>query len=135
MHNNIGYLDQSLKIYAASTNPDITYLQPQFFHNLHSERVKIKYGPFLVPCKDVDHGMADFQLTNATKPCSDCMITFMQADLTYEDGSYANSNTGMWLHHVVLLSPSQRDTVCPKSPERVFASGNERTPVSICVDG
>ncbi|KUJ20510.1 uncharacterized protein LY89DRAFT_730547 [Mollisia scopiformis] len=115
----------------ASTNPNITYLHPQYFPNHHSERVKIKYGPFLVPGND----MAGFQLRNVTKPCSDCKITFFQADLEYEDGSYANANTGMWLHHMVLLNPTQRDTVCPTHPERIFASGNERTAANICVDG
>ncbi|KAE8444238.1 hypothetical protein EG329_000738 [Mollisiaceae sp. DMI_Dod_QoI] len=79
--------------------------------------------------------MASFSLRNATKPCSDCLITFMLAGLEYEDGSYANANTGMWLHHVVLLNLAQKDTVCPSHPERIFASGNERTPINICANG
>jgi hypothetical protein len=35
-----------------------------------------------------------------SKPCSDCMILGMNAGLEYTDGSDANTDTGLWLHHV-----------------------------------
>jgi hypothetical protein len=34
------------------------------------------------------------------KPCSDCMIVGMNAGLEYSDGSEANTDTKLWLHHV-----------------------------------
>jgi hypothetical protein len=61
----------------------------------------------------------------------------MQAGLTYPNGSYANADTGMWLHHVVLTNTAVPAAVCGLSNggDRFFASGNERTPVNICVNG
>ncbi len=60
----------------------------------------------------------------------------MQAGLEYEDGSYANADTGMWLHHVVLFNSEKKDTLCPENlPERFFASGNERTEANLCANG
>jgi hypothetical protein len=34
------------------------------------------------------------------KPCNDCMIVGMNAGLEYADGSEANTDTKLWLHHV-----------------------------------
>jgi hypothetical protein len=34
------------------------------------------------------------------KPCSKCMIIGMNAGLEYADGTDANTDTKMWLHHV-----------------------------------
>ena len=34
------------------------------------------------------------------KPCSDCYIVGMNAGLEYTDGKDANTDTGLWLHHV-----------------------------------
>jgi hypothetical protein len=81
--------------------------------------------------------MTDFSTMNATKPCSDCLITWMQAGLVYPNGTYANANTGMWLHHTVLVSLGKPDAVCGNEigAERFFASGNERTIVDICANG
>jgi hypothetical protein len=39
-----------------------------------------------------------------TKPCSDCMILGMNAGLEYPDGKDANTDTGMWLHHVSYVT-------------------------------
>jgi hypothetical protein len=66
--------------------------------------------------------------------------------LEYTDGSNANIETGMWLHHMILFvtGPGRRDYTCgdkdvslphavagttPRKSERIFASGNER---SVC---
>jgi hypothetical protein len=71
----------------------------------------------------------------------------MQAGLEYADGTNANIDTGMWLHHMVLLNsgPGRVDPTCadtdvslphavagytPRNSERFFASGNERGLVS-----
>ncbi len=70
-------------------------------------------------------------------PCTDCLITWLQADLEYDDGTVADAETGMWLHHTVFSNTNRQSVVCPamKHGDRFFASGNERTPASISADG
>jgi hypothetical protein len=36
------------------------------------------------------------------KPCEECAITRLEAGLEYPNGTNANIDTGMWLHHVCL---------------------------------
>jgi hypothetical protein len=89
----------------------------------------------------------NFGDTEVKKPCDDkCTIVGMNAGLEYPDGTNANIDTGMWLHHMVLINsgPGRSDPTCdwlpispphmiagafPKTSERLFASGNERTKV------
>jgi hypothetical protein len=119
-----------------SDNPDITYLEPQYFKDYKSERVQIKYGPYEVPSSDIDNGMKNYVEKAATLPCQDCLITWMQVDLVYPDGTTANANTGMWLHHTVLTDTGKQDVKgCKYHGERFFASGNERTVVDISMKG
>lgn len=68
-------------------------------------------------------------------PCTDCFITHVQADLQYPNGTYANINTGLWLHHAVVSNLNRTGAVCSRYADYVFASGNERSPVNICVNG
>lgn len=74
----------------------------------------------------------------------------MQADLQFQNGTTANIAEGAWLHHIVLLNndkanngmgtlEGKHDLVCTgqKSvfgnvyPQRIFASGNERTSIRL----
>ena len=126
----------------SATAGNVTEMDAQFFKNMGSKRVMVKYGPYLAPSASQGNGMQTFLEANATLPCNDCLITFMQAGLEYPNGTYANADTGMWLHHGVLLDTAQKDSVCPKgieslpvAPNRFFASGNERTPVNLCANG
>jgi len=79
---------------------------------------------------------------NIEKPCQDCYITGIQANLTTANGQVGNVNNGLWLHHMVLLvsnpNGSRQDATCRSGlqqvaigasagAERLFASGNERT--------
>ena len=87
----------------------------------------------------------DMRAFNVPKPCEDCYIVAMQGDLQFEDGTSANIADGAWLHHVVLYTGlgftpgSKQDLVCSYTmlsgflgwPHRIFASGNERTPVRL----
>lgn len=124
------------KYLTVSANPNITYLQPEFFTHLHSRRVQIKYGPFTTLPSTINNGMHTVEARNATRPCSNYLIIWIQAGLEYPDGPYANADTGMWLHHVVMANVMQRSSTCPLyNPDRFFASGNERTPANICVNG
>jgi hypothetical protein len=120
-----------------ANNATTVSLEPKFFPSHGSKRVEIQYGPFTTPSSSVNNGMQTFEVITATKPCSDCLITWMQAGLIYPNGTYANANTGMWLHHVVLTNTARPAAVCGFSNggERFFASGNERTPINICVNG
>lgn len=109
----------------------------QFFPQYNSQRVKIRYGPFTTASRDVDNGMANFVQMNVTKPCTDCTITFMQAGLEYEGGGIADANTHLWLHHTVIFNLDKLNPVCPfrGHVEKIFASGNERTPIDISSSG
>ncbi|GAA5121069.1 hypothetical protein [Haloechinothrix salitolerans] len=67
-------------------------------------------------------------------PCVNCYVTSVKPDLTYADGSSANYDTGVMLHHAVLFDRSKQDVTCGDSDSfyeltgrRIFASGNERT--------
>jgi hypothetical protein len=118
-----------------TVNPNVTDLTPSFFTDDGSKRVIIRYGPYTAPSSSDNNGMADFRGRNITMPCKDCFITYMHAGLEYPNGSYANSDTGMWLHHTVLVDTSRNDTVCPKTANRFFASGNERTVFDLTLNG
>ncbi|GAA4416355.1 hypothetical protein GCM10023148_13430 [Actinokineospora soli] len=65
--------------------------------------------------------------------CLGCYTTGVTPDLVYADGSRADIDTGVMLHHSVLGEKGGLDHTC-QSPEfrerfgkRVYASGNERT--------
>jgi hypothetical protein len=80
-------------------------------------------------------GMKDYDTTNIQMPCTDCFITGFLGSLELLDGTVANANTGMWLHHVVFININRTDTTCPKYPDRFMASGNERTPLDLTAGG
>jgi hypothetical protein len=52
----------------------------------------IRYGPFTAPPMSEHNGMKNFGQKVAQVPCTDCLVTWMQAGLTYEDGSEANAD-------------------------------------------
>ncbi len=95
----------------------------------------VRYGPFVLPPAgqggDADH--ANVFLPNAPKPCEDCFIVRAEPDLVYDDGTPANLDTGLMLHHALFFNNGRRDTTCGPDPffgrfgERFLASGNERT--------
>jgi hypothetical protein len=96
----------------------------------------IRYGPFVLPPAgaggDADH--ADIVVPEAPRVCSDCFLLGMEPDLVYADGSPANLDSGVMLHHAVLFQSGRVDVTCAddrafpgRLGERFFASGNERT--------
>jgi hypothetical protein len=98
---------------------------------------ELRYGPFVVTPAgaggDADH--ANIAVPSLAKPCSNCFLLEFQPELVYADGTPANLDTGMMLHHAVLFSAGRQDPTCgPEEPfpgklgQRFFASGNERTP-------
>ena len=118
-----------------SVNPNVMNYTATHFTQYGAQGVQIKYGPFLTYSATNNSGMIDYTQTTILMPCNDCLITFMQAGLEYPNGTYANTDTGMMLHHVVLTENGGRDSTCPKLPSRMFASGNERTPIDLTVNG
>lgn len=101
-------------------------------HLVNSPRIHertVTYGPFSVePSMGHGHGGLNTSLANIEKPCEDCSVVAMSADLREADGSRANFDNQSMLHHVVLFNQDAEDATCPGWPERFFASGNERTP-------
>jgi hypothetical protein len=110
-----------------------------------SQTSKIRYGPFSVqgapanPEPGMPHGHAHtgnrFSLF-IRKPCTNCYVTGMTANLVYADGRTAGWNTDAQLHHMVLLAGGggKTDATCAVSlfgllGQRFFASGDERTPI------
>jgi hypothetical protein len=71
----------------------VTTLKAQFFPEYNSQRVMIRYGPFTAPPMSEHNGMKNFNQRVAQMPCSDCLVTWIQAGLTYEDGTEANADT------------------------------------------
>lgn len=109
-------------------------LQPRYFADFQSQRLKIKYGPFAVPPSAKDSGMKTFYLQN-DPPCTDCLITNIQVSLEYPDGKQANATTNLFLHHALITNLERDSVTCPMLPEPIFSSGNERTEANICLNG
>ena len=98
----------------------------------------VRYGPYTIPGgTETDPGMINNRLQFAVKrPCWDCYITAFEPDLVYADGSRATMEQGPMLHHAVWTSQWRRDPTCGSTwlglaGERFFASGDERTVVSM----
>ena len=116
-------------------SPTCSTLPAQYFTSEGSKRVAIQYGPYTTPPRTMMSGMKDFEEDSVEMPCMDCLITWMKADLHYVNGTEANANTGLWLHHTLLANVADRSPACGGSAVRFFASGNERTAADICVNG
>ena len=77
------------------------------------QETTVRYGPFVLPPAgqggDMDH--ANVVLPNVPKPCEDCFIVRAEPDLVYDDGTPANLDTGLMLHHAVLFNtrPGRHD--------------------------
>jgi hypothetical protein len=102
---------------------------------------KVRYGPYKIPALGMIESTFQFIID---KPCSECYITAMQADMEYPDGRTALTEEGAWLHHILLYNGigwfgGKKDLVCSNpspngivmSPHRIFASGNERVAVRL----
>jgi hypothetical protein len=111
------------------------------------QRAQIRYGPFTIPGATMENGEHGHSHTgnriemNVQKPCSNCYITGIQADLVYADGRRAGYSTDAQLHHMVMFNrdTGRTDATCGSSilgllGQRFFASGDERTP-AVLPDG
>jgi hypothetical protein len=128
-------LAKQFSTYSSLADLPSTGLEPIDFKQYGAKRVIMRYGPYTVPPSMINNGMKEFTEAAANRPCTDCYITKLQAGLEYPNGSIANSNTGMWLHHAVLYDFGRKDLACPDLPYRFFASGNERTRLDMTLNG
>jgi hypothetical protein len=108
-----------------------TPLEPRYFQEYGSKRVKITYGPFTIPRASVNDGIQAFTIGPAWKPCDDCLITTFQGGLEFPDGSYANLNSSVMLNRMFTINKARNETVCSQNSERFFASGNERLAIDL----
>jgi len=84
--------------------------------------VRSTYSSFTVPANGQLHNVP----MAVTPPCTNCRITDMVPNLVFTNGSTANMQDGLMLHHFVLFNPAQTGIGCPIS-EPFFGAGNERT--------
>jgi len=69
-------------------------------------------------------------------PCEDCIATSVVGSIAYSNGTAANVNTGMYLHHAVIFNNKSTSATCPGPiPEPIFAIGNERMPNDLSLGG
>ncbi|KAK0672081.1 hypothetical protein QBC41DRAFT_383457 [Cercophora samala] len=113
---------------------DVSSLEPRFFPELGSQRLQISYGPFTTPPSQENNGHSTTYF-RTNPPCYDCYLTAIKATLQHPNGTPANTNTSLWLHHVVLMNLARSSTTCLDGAEIIFASGNERTEANISLDG
>lgn len=106
--------------------------------NLWGTKSTLRIGPFpLAPAEA--GGAAHINRVGLVpeKPCRDCYITGIVPRLVYADGSNADIDTGPMLHHLVVTDTGRKDPTCERwngvglAGQRIFASGNERTPFSL----
>lgn len=76
-------------------------------------RTTVRMGPIVTQTHS-GHGGGEHDHTHTTiagpwtPPCANCYLTGVKPDLTYADGSSANYDTGVTLHHAVLFDRSKR---------------------------
>ena len=130
-----------------TTTPSPTTTAPQPPSNPGQRTSVIKYGPYAQQAApenpDGSHGhwhSGNQFAFGVQKPCTNCYITGMTADLVYPDGTRAGYSTGSQLHHMVLFNQDagRTDATCNVGfpfplgalfGQRFFASGDERTPI------
>jgi hypothetical protein len=100
--------------------------------------VKLRYGPLTIPPNSMFSVLPEYAGgVKIHKPCEECYLGAFQGGLEYEDGSEANVDTGMYLHHFVLVNNNKPDWLCGLRvgamfrPQYVYNSGNERPPVRL----
>jgi len=94
----------------------------------------LRYGPLLVPAGAGEQpGVFSAVVPAMPMPCTNCYLTGTDVDLVFEDGSSANLDNGLMLHHIVTFNTGRPDATCgPETAigslgERFWAAGNERT--------
>jgi hypothetical protein len=113
-----------------------------------AQQSQVRYGPFNIPAARGDgSNHADMGMTGnqfrffVQKPCSNCYVTSMKADLVNAGGEVVGAREGLFLHHMVLANwtSGRTDATCYVGfpfplglmfGQRFFASGDERTTIN-----
>src|SRR5690606_23747613 len=94
----------------------ITGVNPPMEGTPGATTTTVTYGPWEVPAATGpghdQSGMKDDIRLSIAKPCEDCWLTSAKPELTYADGTVANTDTGLWLHHFALFSSGGIDATC-----------------------
>ena len=81
-------------------------------------------GPFITAAESM---RPEEVLCNITKPCTDCFLTAIWAELRRGDDPDTVLYANVTLHHVILFNGGRPDPVCPRLfGERFFGAGAER---------
>jgi hypothetical protein len=97
---------------------------------------KALYGPFTIPAAQSlsqPGQLHNVPTTEPAPPCTpDCRITDMVPELVFTDGTTANMQQGILLHHVVFFNPANQALACTNAMSEPFwGAGNERTPLHL----
>jgi hypothetical protein len=105
--------------------------------------VKMRYGPYVLRPNSTYPSSRLDRVNSPTiyKPCEECFLGAFQGGLEYENGSIANVDTGVYLHHFVVVNNNKPDWLCGSYRDEntgtyypaqyVYNSGNERPPVRL----
>ncbi|MBA3744177.1 hypothetical protein [Sporichthya sp.] len=96
----------------------------------------VRLGPFVLPSAPTGEMQVNRPLPNVPKPCEDCYITAIEPRLVTADGKRADMSTGVMMHHFVVAETAATDPTCGRNGigamgRRLFASGDERTPIRL----
>jgi hypothetical protein len=116
----------------------LTGINPDVPTTPRANQTVMNYGPWTVPgATGPGHdgaGMLENGVAVAVpRPCGDCYVTTFKPELKYADGSVANADTGLWLHHFQFYVFGRTDPSCAAPfpinllGEHIFGGGNERT--------
>jgi hypothetical protein len=96
---------------------------------------KALYGPFTIPAAQSPSRPGQLHNVPTSEPlptCTNCRITDMVPDLVFADGTTANMQQGILLHHFVFFNPANQALACSNAMSEPFwGSGNERTPLHL----
>ena len=97
---------------------------------------KALYGPFTIPAATSPSQPGQLHNTPTTEPAPPCApacrITDMVPELIFTDGTTANMQQGILLHHFVFFNPANQALACTNPiSEPFWGSGNERTPLHL----
>jgi hypothetical protein len=121
----------------ASVGDPIVGPNPQTPGTPGARTTVVTFGSWIVPAANGpghdQAGMVTDVKFNTRKACSDCYITAARAQLRYLDGTVANTDTGLWLHHFAQADSGGVDAQCGSTiiqqlgGEIFFTGANERS--------
>ena len=98
----------------------------------------VRVGPFVLPpASSPDLPIVNQFRPNVPKPCENCYVTAIEPRLVNAAGERADMSNGVMLHHLLIAEPGRDDATCARTDglgtmgRRLFASGDERTPVRL----